>query len=135
MRCALILLLALASCAKPPPETGPTLGTYAGTGRDRLCIARLGDGLRAGIATYGEGISNCTAGGGLARAGDGWQLVPRGEGGCKIAFARVGETLTVSNVPGACSYYCAPGATLVAKRFTRDAKASPATDFAGDPLC
>ncbi len=140
MRRPLVMLLfTLASCAKSPApleqRPGPRLGTYAGAGRDRLCVDRRGQGLRAGVVAYAKDDTNCSASGALVPAQGGWQLIPSGEGACRIALAMARDWLTITSVPATCAYYCAPGASLQGKRFSLAPGGAPATDVAGDPLC
>lgn len=134
-----IILLAVileSACAKPSAEVaGPTYGTFVGAGRDRLCLSKRADGTKGGVITYGAGDVNCSASGKVEASGTGWNLTPNGEGGCKIGLTINGDSARVTNVPASCAYYCAPGATLAGKQFTRDSKAGAATDLGGDPLC
>jgi hypothetical protein len=134
---AVALLMLITGCSGPKPTSAEQaeLQSFSGSGRDRLCIAKQGGVQRAGLIVYGAGDSNCSASGTLVKAGSNWQLVPQGEGACRIGLAMSGSELAVTAVPAACTYYCAPGATLAGKRFARDAKASKVTDLAGDPLC
>ena len=135
MRCLLPVLILLAGCSAKPDDVGPPSGSFSGGGRDRLCIAHIEGGVRAGIITYGAGDSNCSVAGTLARAEAGWQLTPQGEGACKIALSINGDAVGVTSVPASCAYYCAPGATLTGKTFKRDAKPGIVSDFGGEPLC
>ena len=135
MRRLLPLLILLAGCSAKPDDAGPPGGSFSGGGRDRLCIAHREGGVRAGIITYGAGDSNCSVAGTLARAGAGWQLTPQGERACRIGLSVAGDAVGVTSVPGACSYYCAPGATLAGKRFKRDATAAIVSDFGGEAIC
>jgi len=126
-----VLLLVLAACspqaAKPPAEQL----IYAGGSRDRLCLA----GERGGFIVYGEGDANCTARGRVDRTGDRLVLTPDGDPDCRIEAKLDGNRLTLGARAEACDYYCGPGADFVGKWLTRNASASPAVDFAGDPLC
>ena len=135
MRRVLPVLILLAGCAAKPEVAGPPSGSFSDGGRDRLCIARSEGGARAGIITYGAGDSNCSVTGTLARAGAGWELTPQGEGACRIALSIDGDAVGVTSVPGACSYYCAPGASLTGKTFKRDATAGVVSDFGGEAIC
>ena len=129
-----LVLLMLTACseepaAPPPPDS--TRALYAGEGRDRFC--RKGE--RAGFITYGPGDSNCSAKGRIEGAGEGAALVPDGDEDCRIALTIAGERLSLGPVTAACGYYCGPGAGFGGKAFTAAPDASPAVDFAGDPLC
>jgi len=130
-----MLTMFLAACSQQAAE--PTLkgGTFAGAGRDRLCIAGEASASRAGLITYGEDNVNCSAAGSLQRSGQGWLLVPKGEGDCRIPIEIAGDRARIDPMPAACSYYCGPGATMAGKTFNRAETASKAVDLAGDPLC
>jgi hypothetical protein len=136
MRIALILpLLSLAGCS-PGSPAGPPPGLLAGAGKDRLCIAGAGEGARAGVIAYAaDGAANCSLSGTLQSRDGHLTLTPKGEGACQIPLTLAGDQIRIGNVPASCSYYCGPGATIGGKRFTRDAKATPAVDLAGDALC
>lgn len=125
----------LAACSKQPAEPALVVGTFAGEGRDRLCIAGEAGAQRAGLIAYGQDNVNCSASGRLRQAGEGWVLVPRGEGDCRIPLEIEDSKVRVGQPPAACSYYCGPGATMAGKSFSRATEASPAVDLAGDPLC
>ena len=130
-----LVLLSLAGCSAGAPS-GPDPGTFAGAGKDRLCIAGEGDALRGGVIAYADdGAANCSVTGKLERDPNGWTLTPSGEGACQFRLGIAGDTIGITSVPASCSYYCGPGASLAGKRFTRDPKATPAVDVAGDPLC
>jgi len=135
MRLVPALTLLLAACSKPPAEPGPAPGTFAGEGRDRLCIAGEGAALRAGLIAYGEGNVNCSAAGSLQLAGQGWVLVPKGEGDCRIPLEVAGNSVRIGQPPAACAYYCGPGAVMAGKTFNRTDMGAKAADLAGDPLC
>lgn len=135
MRSNIALALLLAACSKQPAEPALVVGTFAGEGRDRLCIAGEAGGQRAGLIAYGKGDVNCSASGSLQQAGEGWVLVPKGEGDCRIPLEIGGNSVRIGQPPAACSYYCGPGATMAGKSFNRAAEASPVVDLAGDPLC
>ena len=135
MRRVLPLLILIAGCSAKPDDAGPPSGSFSGGGRDRLCIANREGGVRAGIIAYGDGDSNCSVTGTLARAGEGWQLTPQGEGACKIGLSIDGDAVGVTSVPASCGYYCAPGASLTGKTFKRDATAGIVSDFGGEPIC
>src|SRR5262249_49848399 len=135
MRPILPLVLLLAACSQQPTEPTIQTGTFAGVGRDRLCIAGEVGAYRAGLIAYGQGDVNCSASGKLEGAAGNWTLVPRGEGDCRIPLVVDGNGVRIGEVPANCSYYCGPGATLAGKRFNRAERATKAVDLAGDPLC
>ncbi|MCY7340244.1 MAG: hypothetical protein LH465_09920 [Sphingomonas bacterium] len=125
------------ACSKqqsPAPDIPP--GSYAGNGRDRLCIEALdGEALRVGIITYGAGDQNCQVAGKVAQSDGRLTLTPTGEGDCRIPLVKEGTTLRIGAVPQACDYYCAPDASLGGERFDFGKYVGAATDLAGDPLC
>jgi hypothetical protein len=127
--------LLLAACSQEPAPTQLTAGTFAGEGRDRLCIAGEAGAYRAGLIAYGGGDANCSATGRLEQAGTGWALVPRGEGECRIPLEIQGSSVRIGQPPAACAYYCGPGAGLAGKSFNRSDMGAKAVDLAGDPLC
>jgi hypothetical protein len=135
MRPIFALAMLLAACSQQPAEPGVSPGTFAGEGRDRLCIAGEAGALRAGLVAYGQSDLNCSASGSLRQASEGWVLVPRGEGDCRIPLVIEGNSVRIGQPPAACAYYCGPGATMAGKSFNREVDASPAVDLAGDPLC
>ncbi|MEO6248291.1 MAG: hypothetical protein ABIO85_06875 [Sphingomicrobium sp.] len=139
MRIALLWLpLVVAGCSAGTPSGAPGLapGTFAGAGKDRLCIAGEGAGLRAGLIVYGaDGAANCSLAGKLTHGGTGWTLTPHGEGACAVSLIIAGDRVAVTQVPAACAYYCGPRASLAGKSFTGSATASAAVDLAGDRLC
>jgi hypothetical protein len=137
MRAILLIALCLAACSREQQssEVGLNPGTFAGQGRDRLCIAGEGSSLRAGLIAYGPSDANCTAAGRLERSGNGWALIPRGEGECRIPLSIEGNVVRVGQPPASCAYYCGPGAGLAGKSFSRADMGAKAVDFAGDPLC
>jgi hypothetical protein len=135
MRPILAFALLLAACSKQPAASGPTGGTFTGEGRDRLCIAGEAGAQRAGLIAFGSGDVNCSASGDLQRVGQAWDLVPRGEGDCRIPLGFDANTVRVGQPPAACSYYCGPGASLANKQFELTSGAPTPADFGGDPLC
>ncbi|WP_293943230.1 hypothetical protein [Sphingomonas sp.] len=135
MRYSLLIAVMLSACSAKE-QAGPAPGTFAGAGRDRLCIAGEGELLRAGLITYAaQGDANCSMAGKLERKGEAWVLIPRGEGECQLALTVDQSGARIASVPGACSYYCGPGASLAGRSFKRDSKAAQAIDFAGSKLC
>jgi hypothetical protein len=129
----LALVLLLAACTQEAPRKPVEQAiTYAGEGRDRLCTK----GDRAGFIAYGKNDSNCTAQGRIERSGEHLlTLQPVGDADCRIPIAEQAGTLRLGKAGAACSYYCGPDASFDGKAFTKDASASAAVDFAGDPLC
>ncbi len=127
----LTLVLLLAACSADPAEPQLERQLYAGEGRDRLCIA----GQRGGFIAYGDADANCSARGRVERSADRLVLIPDGDADCRIAATLAGDRLALGQRAPACEYYCGPGADFAGKAFTRSATASPAVDFAGDPLC
>jgi hypothetical protein len=135
MRPTLAFALLLAACSQKPTEPSIDTGIFAGQGRDRLCIAGEGGALRAGLIAYGLGDTNCSASGNLQPAGQGWVLIPKGEGDCRIPLEIDGNTVKIGQAPAACAYYCGPTANMAGKAFNRADMGSQAVDLAGDPLC
>ena len=135
MRSILILAPLLAACSQEAAQPSLATGTFAGEGRDRLCIAGDPGAYRAGLIAYGEGNANCSAAGRLEQSGATWVLVPQGEGDCRIPLEINGNIARIGRPPAACSYYCGPGASLAGKAYNRADMGAKATDFAGDPLC
>ena len=124
-----LLLSACSPQVDQPVEQGSSL--YAGAGRDRLCIA----GDRAGFIAYGPGDTNCSAKGKVERGEVRLTFIPTGDQDCRIEAATDGVSLRLGPRSETCAYYCGPGADYSGRAFTRQANASPAVDFAGDPLC
>jgi hypothetical protein len=135
MRSILILAPLLAACSQEAAQPSLATGTFAGEGRDRLCIAGEPGAYRAGTIAYGQGNANCSAAGRLEKAAAGWALVPRGEGECRIPVDIDGNVVRIGQPPAACSYYCGPGVSLAGKTYNRADMGAKAVDFAGDPLC
>ena len=135
MRILTLSLLLLAACSQEPAQPTLATGTFAGNGRDRLCIAGDAGAYRAGLIAYGEGNNNCSASGRLERVGESWALVPKGEGDCRIPLALEGNVIRLGQPPAACSYYCGPGAAMAGKSYNRSDMGAKAVDHAGDPLC
>ena len=135
MRLILPLGLLLAACSQQPAEPTVAVGTFAGEGRDRLCLAGEAANYRGGLIVYGEGDANCSASGKIEVQGPALTLIPRGEGDCRIPLTIEGNSVRIGQVPASCSYYCGPGASLQAKSFNRSDMGAAVTDLAGDPLC
>jgi len=136
MRYLLPCFIILASCSQgEAPAPSIATGSFAGEGRDRLCIAGEAGNYRGGLIAFGEGDVNCSASGKIEAQNGKFSLVPRGEGGCRIPISVEGDTVRIGEVPAACSYYCGPGASMAGKSFNRAGSGTTATDLAGDPLC
>jgi hypothetical protein len=139
MRKAILILFLLSACRQEPAAPAPRLatGSFAGDGRDRLCLSGSAGSQRAGLIVFGEGGTNCSAAGRIERQAEGWALIPRGEGegGCAIPLSVADGAVTIATPGNSCAYYCGPGAKLAGKRFFLDRPAPAATDLAGDPLC
>jgi hypothetical protein len=139
MRVVFLPILLLAACStesETETEAPSRIGIHAGPGRDRMCIARSGEAWRVGIVTYGEGDNNCTFRGKVVVAEHGMLVEALGDPDCRLLIEKEGETSRIGvPTPEACEYYCGPSATLSGRSFTHAPNASPAIDFAGDPLC
>jgi len=135
MRLILPCALLLTACSQQPAEPSLTTGTFAGPGRDRLCIAGEPGNYRGGLIAYGPGDVNCSASGRVEAQDGQYALIPRGEGDCRIPLTIDANVVRIGTVPGSCSYYCAPGATLAGKAYNRTDMGAKAVDLAGDPLC
>jgi hypothetical protein len=135
MRPILPLAMLLAACSQQPAEPTLVTGTFAGEGRDRLCLAGEPGNYRGGLIAYGEGDVNCSASGRIEIRGNQLALVPRGEGDCRIPLTIGGNTVRIGELPAACSYYCGPGVTMAGKSYNRADMGAAAVDVAGDPLC
>ena len=135
MRSIFLLAALLAACSQEAAQPSVATGTFAGEGRDRLCIAGEPGAYRAGLIAYGQGDTNCSAAGRLEQAGAGWVLAPKGEGDCRIPLTVEGNTVRIGKPPEACSYYCGPGAVLEGKSYNRSDMGAKPVDLGGDPLC
>ncbi|MCL6699661.1 hypothetical protein LZ496_12820 [Sphingomonas sp. NSE70-1] len=136
MRSILPWFMLLAACSQgQEPAPSIATGTFAGEGRDRLCIAGEPGNYRGGLIVYADGDVNCSAGGKIDAANGAIALVPRGEGDCRIPLAIDGNAVRIGDVPAACSYYCGPGAAMAGKTFNRSDAGGQVADLAGDPLC
>jgi len=128
------MLLAACSQGQESAQSMAT-GNFAGEGRDRFCIAGEPGNYRGGLIAFASGDVNCSASGRIEMQGTQVTLVPRGEGGCRIPISIEGNAVRIGEVPGACSYYCGPGATMAGKSFNRANAGATAADLAGEPLC
>ena len=135
MRRCLPLVLMLAACSQEGTAPSLTTGTFAGEGRDRLCIAGDPGKYRAGLIAYGKGDINCSASGRIDSQDGQLALIPRGDTACRITLKMTDNSVQIGEVPAACSYYCGPGASLGGKSFNRSDMGAEAVDLAGDPLC
>ena len=132
MRSILPALLLLAACSSEAPPSSPQRVLFAGEGRDRLCLA----GGRAGFIAYGNGDTNCSVRGRMQRTGEQLAtIIPDGDEDCRIEARRSGDMIHLKALSAACDYYCGPGASFEGRAYAVNAAASPAVDFAGDPLC
>jgi len=126
------LLLLLAACSPQAADQPPQRELLAGEGRDRLCLA----GDRGGFITYGKGNANCSVRGRVERAGGKLlAIIPDGDADCRIAAREADDTVRLGKADAACAYYCGPGADFAGRAFAKSDAATPAVDFAGDPLC
>ena len=135
MRLVVPIFLSLAACSQQAASPPLKPGTFAGEGRDRLCIAGEAANYRGGLIAYGQGNTNCSANGRIEAQGDQLVLIPRGETACRIPLAINGNTIAIGEPPAACSYYCGPGVIMAGKSFNRSDMGAEAVDLAGDPLC
>jgi hypothetical protein len=135
MRTIIPVALLLTACSQQVGNPSIPTGTYAGEGRDRLCIAGEAGNYRGGLIAFGKGDINCSASGSVTAEGGHYVLVPRGEGDCRIPFEIAGETVRIGQPPAACAYYCGPGAEMAGRTYNKSDAGTSATDLAGDPLC
>jgi hypothetical protein len=135
MRTIIPVALLLAACS--PEEENPSIGTgtYAGEGRDRLCIAGEAGNYRGGVIAFGPANTNCSASGRVMAEDGQFVLVPHGEGECQIPLEIVGNVVRIGQPPAACAYYCGPGAEMAGRSYSRVDMGAKATDLVGDPLC
>jgi hypothetical protein len=137
MRIIITLALLVSACSGKAPDKGPALavGTYAGEGRDRLCVVGEAGVQRAGFVSYGPGHANCTMSGRIEANGAGFVLTPAGDSRCLVDVSVNDGRISLAPGTPACHYYCGPSASFANKNFRRDDKATPAVDLAGDKLC
>jgi hypothetical protein len=143
----LLAALSLAGCDQTEPEVAAATpaaaaagGSYAGEGRDRMCL-KSGE-PDGGLITYAATAdANCSLrfatryAEGSTTAGT---LEASNDPACTISFTRKddgGGAFTLGVPSPGCAYYCGPGASLNGKSFVRMDKAEPVTDLAGDLLC
>jgi hypothetical protein len=127
---ALAFVLLLTACSQEPaaPKSEPVV--YA-NGRDRLCV----HGARAGFIVYGRDNANCSARGRIERSQAAASFIPAGDMECKIPLNFKDDQVAFGAISPPCDFYCGPGAAVDGKRLPKSVSASPAVDFAGDPLC
>ena len=133
-----ILLLAACSEGRQAQTDIPVTadGIWLGQGRDRMCVANRGGTWQVGVIAYGEGNNNCSMRAAVKQAEHGMVVQAMGDRDCEFLIESDGKTARFpARLPDACDYYCGPTATLSGKSFTSSPTASPAVDFAGDPLC
>jgi hypothetical protein len=135
MRTILPIALLLAACTPRSENPSVPTGTYAGQGRDRLCIAGEPGNYRGGFIAFSQGDVNCSASGRVAAEGGKYLLVPRGEGECRIPLEIKGNVVRIGQPPAACAYYCGPGAAMAGQTYNKADMGAKAVDLAGDPLC
>lgn len=141
MRLAFLpLLLLISACQQEAPVTGPgakpennAVTVYAGSGRDRLCLAEQGGA--ASFVTYAPtGDANCMVQGTWSPSGP-QAITPNEDKSCSITFNKDGGSVQLLAGSPGCAYYCGPNASFAGKTFVRMDKPEPVTDLAGDPLC
>ena len=135
MRTIFPMALLLAACSQQAENPSIPTGTYAGQGRDRLCIAGGPGTYRGGLIAFGQGDVNCSASGRVVAEGGQILLVPRGEGECRIPLEIEGNLVRIGQPPATCAYYCGPGAVMAGRTYNRADMGAKAIDLAGDPLC
>jgi hypothetical protein len=128
----LSVFLVMTGCSPEAAPPAQDRATYAGQGRDRMCL----NGERAGFIVYGEGDANCSVRGRAERAGgERLAIIPDGDEDCRIEAFRQSGRIVLGARDDACAYYCGPRADFAGKAFAKSDSDSPAVDFAGDPLC
>jgi hypothetical protein len=135
MRTVIPMALLLAACSQEAEKPSIPTGTYAGQGRDRLCIAGEAGSYRGGLIAFGAGDINCSASGRVMAEGAQFVLVPRGEGDCRIPLEIKDNVVRIGQPPAACAYYCGPDADMAGRSYNKADMGAKAVDLAGDPLC
>ena len=136
MRFACLAVLLLAACSEGVGSGDSLVGNYRGQERDALCIAREGEGLKAGLIAYGDGDTNCSLSGHAQIRGDALVIAPRGDSECSVEISIANGVATVGQRTAACAYYCGPGANFAGRKLRKAPDTSPkVSDFAGEPLC
>jgi hypothetical protein len=136
MRIACLVALLLSACSRGADPGSAVVGVYRDPDRDGLCIAREGQGFKAGLITYGDGDTNCSLNGSAEFRGDTLIVTPRGDFACFVEIRITNGVARIAEQTKACAYYCGPEADYAGRelRKTPDA-AIKVTDFTGDPLC
>ena len=136
MRFACLAALLLAGCSDVADPGDALVGIYRGQERDALCIAREGEGLKAGLIAYGDGDMNCSLSGPAQVRGNALVIAPRGDSECLVEISIANGVATAGQRTAACAYYCGPSANFAGRNLSKSPDASTKmTDFAGDPLC
>ena len=136
MRLACLAALLLTACSRGSEPREAVVGVYRGPDRDGLCIAREGEGLKAGLITYGQGDINCSLNGRGELHGDSLIITPRGDSDCSVNVGIANGVARIGPRSQACAYYCGPKADYAGRELRKMPDAtSKVTDFAGDPLC
>jgi hypothetical protein len=136
MRFLLLTVLMLAGCSNAGDSDDSLVGIYHGQDRDALCIAREGEGLKAGLIAYGDGDMNCSFSGRAQISGNSLVLTPRGDSECSVEIDIANGIATLGQRAAACAYYCGPGANFGGRKLLKTPEASAkVSDFAGDPIC
>jgi len=136
MRLICLTALLLAACSEGADPGDALVGVYRGPQRDALCVASDGEGLKAGIITYGDGASNCSLAGRAVMRGAALVVTPRGDPECSIEIRFANGAATLGSRTQSCAYYCGPGADYSGRALRKAPDAATrVTDFAGDPLC
>ena len=136
MRFACLATLLLAACSREADPGEMLVGVYGESDRDGLCVARDGEGLKAGLIAYGDGASNCSLNGRAEVRGESLVVIPRGDLECSVDIRIVNGIATVGPQLQACAFYCGPGANYAGRKLRKTADAATkVVDFAGDPLC
>ena len=99
-----------------------------------------GNDARFAIVTAGEGTSNCTARGRVARTGSALQLTIDGAPACTLRTTAGADGLTLAEPEGGeCAYYCGDGAAFTPGAFAKvgatRADTRRVVDVVGEPLC
>jgi hypothetical protein len=136
MRFLLLTVLMLAGCSNADDPGDSLVGIYRGQDRDALCIAREGEGLKAGLIAYGDGDTNCSLSGRAQISGNSLVLTPPGDSECSVEVSVANGAATFGQRSAACAYYCGPGANFAGRKLLKTPEASAkVSDFAGDPIC
>jgi hypothetical protein len=136
MRFACLAAILLAACSRGAEPGEELVGNYRGSDRDGLCIAREGEGLKAGLIVFGAGNMNCSLNGRAEMRGNSLIVTPRGDSECSVEIQFTKGVARLGLRTPSCTYYCGPGADY-SGRVLHKMPIGPTkvTDFAGDPLC